>query len=248
MNEDNKQLNSDFPDIGGLMVSKLVVEEKVKPKFIYREKRTREGDSGWRIFAGNESEEYLEDPENVGIYHARHIIEIDPSLRNLLLSGIGSVYEREDEKSKWIKVDDFKLEDDFIVEQRIGETWKIKINNLFEREEDQKDELFYTTGDKSIRIAIWNLPDSRDELEREHKYKILYRDQSLSKTLMTYDFTNSKISKMGYKIKEHDSRREYEVIYGYSIIEKQLLQLAFYYDNEEDEEWAIDTWKSIELV
>ena len=51
-----------------------------------------------------------------------------------------------------------------------------------------------------------------------------------------------------YKIKEHDSRREYEVIYGYSIIEKQLLQLAFYYDNEEDEEWAIDTLKSIELV
>nr|WP_260411341.1 DUF2185 domain-containing protein [Pedobacter cryoconitis] len=47
----------------------MVVDEKIKPRFMYREKRTRREDSGWRIFTGFESEEYSDDPNNTGIYN-----------------------------------------------------------------------------------------------------------------------------------------------------------------------------------
>lgn len=30
-----------FPPIGGLMVSKMVTDQNIKPRFMYREKRTR---------------------------------------------------------------------------------------------------------------------------------------------------------------------------------------------------------------
>jgi len=37
----------------------------------------------------------------------------------------------------------------------------------------------------------------------------------------------------------------FEVIYGFSIIDKQIIQIALYFDNAEDESWAIETWKNI---
>ena len=59
MNEIENINIGDFPPIGGLMVSKLITEKGNKPMFMYREKRTRNEDSGWRIFSGFETDEYL---------------------------------------------------------------------------------------------------------------------------------------------------------------------------------------------
>ncbi|RYY52099.1 MAG: DUF2185 domain-containing protein, partial [Chitinophagaceae bacterium] len=46
----------------------MVVDEKIRPGFLYREKRAQPEDSGWRIFTGLESEEYNDNPDNIGIY------------------------------------------------------------------------------------------------------------------------------------------------------------------------------------
>ena len=81
------------------MVSRMVSEEEKKPLFMYREKRTRPEDSGWRIFSGYESQEYIDNPNNTGIYDPSTILKIDSSIRELLLKGIGSVFERENDKS-----------------------------------------------------------------------------------------------------------------------------------------------------
>lgn len=241
-------MSKDFPDIGGLMISKLIMDEGRKPMFMYREKRERDEDSGWRIFSGEESDEYVNQSENIGIYHAKHILEIEPSLENLLLSGIGSVYERKTEESDWYRVDDFELEDDFMIEDSVGENWIITINNLFEKIEEEGNGFMYTTGDKSVRIAIWNLDQTQEEIYQDHTESIRNRDESESKTLMTYDFSDSEIIRVGYQIEESDERRTYKVIYGYSIINRQVVQIAFYFDKYEDESWAIETWKKIKKI
>jgi len=76
-----------FPPIGGLMVSKMITEGHKKPMFMYRDKRSRPEDSGWRIFSGYESDEYTNDPKNVGIYNPSTILAIDSSIAELLLKG-----------------------------------------------------------------------------------------------------------------------------------------------------------------
>ena len=123
----NREENNfdNFPPIGGLMVSKMVVDKNIKPRFMYREKRTRPEDSGWRIFTGFESEEYNDNPDNIGIYNPSTILKIDPSIEDLLLKGIGSVYEKT-ENDDWYKVTDFDLEDDFMTTHRITEDWTLK--------------------------------------------------------------------------------------------------------------------------
>jgi hypothetical protein len=236
----------DFPPIGGLMVSKMISEEGVQPGFMYREKITRDEDSGWRIFSGLESQEYLDDPENVGIYDPATILEIDPSIAELLLTGVGSVYERETESAGWNKVKDFALEDDYITTHTLTDDWTFEINNLFGRREEEDGELLYTTGDKSVRLAIWlEEGKSKSEIYAEQKEIIETRDQSEAKTLDRYDFSDSDVFRVGYLIKEMDGDKEYSVIYGFNIIDGEVLLSVFYFDDEVDLDWAIGVWKSM---
>jgi len=236
----------DFPPIGGLMVSKEVAEKRHKPAFMYRVKRTRKEDSGWRIFSGLESQEYIDDPNNSGIYHPSTILEIDPSIGPLLLKGVGSVFERKADSIEWYAVTDFTLEGDYIVKHNITEDWKFEINNLFERQVEEDGELLYTTGDKSVRLVIWVIEGKfKNEIYNEYKNVIDTRDQSESRTLDRFDFSDEDVFRIGYLIKEEDERKEYGALYGFNIIDGQVLMTVFYFDNWDDVNWAVEVWKTI---
>lgn len=238
----------DFPRIGGLMISKMVFDQNIKPRFMYREKRTRPEDSGWRIFTGFESEEYTDDPNNTGIYNPSTLLKLDPSMADLLLKGVGSVFEK-DENNEWYEVIDFELEDDYITTNRLTEKWQISINNLFERKVEESGDLLYTTGDKSVRLTIFNRPDkNKEELLEEYQETAKNRDQSLAETLKIFDFSENYVARTGYLIKETDGVKAYSVIYGFSIIAGEVLMAAFYFDNDRDFDWAVETWKHIGLV
>ena len=244
--EDNFE---NFPPIGGLMVSKMVFDKNIKPRFLYREKRTRPEDSGWRIFTGFESEEYTNDSNNVGIYNPLTLLKIEPSLKNILLKGIGSVYERQDDNSEWYKVTDYDLDDDFMTSHKLTENWTIEINNLFERTIEENGDLFYTTGDKSIRIVIWNEENkTKETLYAEQNEIIENRDQSKVKTLQKFSFSNEIVTRIGYSVKEHDENKEYTVIHGFSNVDNQTIQFAIYFDEEEEINWAIETWNNINFA
>jgi hypothetical protein len=226
----------------------MVADEQKKPLFMYREKRSRPQDSGWRIFSGFETQDYTDNPNNTGIYNPSTILKIDQSIEKLLLKGVGSVFERKDYKSEWYEVHDYKLEDDFIVEHKLTDKWSLKINNLFERIKEKNGDLLYTTGDKSLRIAVWNdNGKSQQQIYEEHLQLVNNRDQSKSKTIDIIDLSDGHIKRIGYEIKEKDDNKEYGVLYAFSIINEQLLQMAFYFDNQKDKEWAIKTWEQIKI-
>ncbi|MFT5824217.1 MAG: hypothetical protein ACI8ZM_005483 [Crocinitomix sp.] len=243
-----KETFEDFPAIGGLMISKKVIEEGLKPLFMYREKRSRPEDSGWRIFSGFESDEYTNDPNNTGIYNPSTLLKMDDSVADLLLKGVGSVFERKDQNSDWYSVNDYPLEDDYMVSHNLTENWTIEINNLFERIKEENGDLLYTTEDKSVRIAIWNMDgEAKDEIYKNHQEQVNNRNDTESLTLDSFEFSDEQVYRIGYLVKENDDQKEYSVIYGFSIIDAQVIQLAFYFDNQSDRKWAIETWKEIKL-
>ena len=237
-----------FPPIGGLLVSKMIFEQNRKPRFMYREKSSRKEDSGWRIFSGYESEEYTEDPRNCGIYNPATLLKIDPSVAPVLLKGVGSVYERETEHSDWYRVSDYALADDFMVKHKLTESWTIDINNLFERIVEQNGSLLYTTGDKSVRLNIWREEgQSQAQLKQFYEQVGLSRDQSIAKTVKTFDLSDDSVARVGYQIKEDDGGKSYDVIYTFNLIENEVLQAVFYFDEPADIDWAIETWKNLKL-
>jgi len=164
----------------------------------------------------------------------------------LLLKGIGSVYEKA-ENDEWYKITDFDLEDDFMTTHRITEKWTIEINNLFERSIEEDGTLYYTTGDKSIRLAVWTSDKNKDELYLDYQQNIENRDQAKSKTLEKFEFSDNDMLRIGYLIEENDADKKYAVIYGFSIIDKGIIEMAIYFDEKTDFDWAINTWKNVKF-
>ncbi|EJU23691.1 PF09951 family protein [Peptoanaerobacter stomatis] len=81
-------------EFGYVLATKKLVEEKLPVRFMYREK-SKSGDSGWRFFAGVEDQEYVDDPDNIGIYDIKTITDIDKSIIPYLNSSVGVAFERE---------------------------------------------------------------------------------------------------------------------------------------------------------
>lgn len=83
--------------MGYALAPKSLVERKQKVRFMYRDTPDREEDSGWRFFTGDESDAYVNDPNNIGLYAISTIAEIDPDVIPLLNNPSGTAFEREDE-------------------------------------------------------------------------------------------------------------------------------------------------------
>jgi hypothetical protein len=71
--------------------------------YCYREDPDASEDSGWRFFAGDESDEYANDPSNLAIYDVNTIANYDPSITALLEAPAGSAFER-DSTGKFVPV------------------------------------------------------------------------------------------------------------------------------------------------
>lgn len=83
-------------------VTKKLIEENSKIGFAYREKSDNDTDSGWRFFIGNESQEYVDNPDNLLLYSIEDILKLDESIKSILNSEIYTAFEKSDTKFKQV--------------------------------------------------------------------------------------------------------------------------------------------------
>ena len=93
------------------LVSKKYLEKDGVIRFVYRQEPYNDQDSGWRMFTGLEDDDYANDLENIKLINIGYLLDKDPSLLEPLKNGYGAVFEREDEKTKWEKIEDWEPED-----------------------------------------------------------------------------------------------------------------------------------------
>ena len=62
--------------------------------YMDREEPDNEIDSGWRFMAGDESQEYMDNYLNVGIYDVNTVANYDPDVVAFLESPVGSALAR----------------------------------------------------------------------------------------------------------------------------------------------------------
>lgn len=79
---------------GYVLAPKNVIDSRKNILYMYREKPDNTYDSGWRIFSGDESDEYVNNPHNIGMYDISTISELYPDILPYLNMPIGSVLER----------------------------------------------------------------------------------------------------------------------------------------------------------
>lgn len=93
---------------GGCIATDLITCGAQNVGFMYRETPDGVVDSGWRFMSGSESEEYMNDSNNLSIYDVNTIANYDPDILPFLDAPIGSAYEREGGRGPLAEVYDFK--------------------------------------------------------------------------------------------------------------------------------------------
>ena len=92
--------------IGYIIASNQITKNGKKVGYLYREEPDNENDSGWRVFSGEESQEYADDPTNFAMYNASTIVELDPEIKNLLGLAYPISFERDDASGEFIESSD----------------------------------------------------------------------------------------------------------------------------------------------
>jgi len=98
-------------NFGYVMATKMLVDNKRKVRFMYREEPSNEQDSGWRFFCGDEDQDYTDNPDNIAVYDVNTIIALDESITPYLKADEGTAFEYDVENEKWIKAEDWEPEE-----------------------------------------------------------------------------------------------------------------------------------------
>lgn len=235
-----------FPPIGFVIATKRVVEEENKVCFMYRETPMDPQDSGWRLFAGTETQEYVDIAENSGIYAPTTILMIDDSIRDLLLEPVGSAFEREGPDGDWYGAEGFNADGEETIVHDLGDGWSIELAPDFDAEEEEDGAIVFAGPNRTVRIAFYEMPDKSEEAIYKEHYKFVFdRDESEIPTISNFEFELEDQKLLGFLVEEQDEDRIYQVLYGFTLVGKEIAQFAAYFDDEEDREWAIETWMEL---
>lgn len=89
MNKDSKQAEY-IKKAGGCIVSKNIIEGKGQLKWLIREESTSPVDNGWRFFSDIDTNDYLEDPNNLLVCDFNTVANIEPAIIGIYLMPVGS--------------------------------------------------------------------------------------------------------------------------------------------------------------
>jgi hypothetical protein len=93
---------------GSCIATNMITCDGRKVAFMYREATDHDVDSGWRFMSGFESDEYMDDPDNHGVYDVNTIANYDSDIVSFLDAPVGSTFERENGTGAFVEVFDFE--------------------------------------------------------------------------------------------------------------------------------------------
>jgi len=85
--------------IGSGLASDKITVDGLPVGFMYREEPSFETDSGWRFFSGTESQDYVDNPDNLLIFDVNTIANFDEAIIPYLHMKIGTELERKSDNT-----------------------------------------------------------------------------------------------------------------------------------------------------
>ena len=79
---------------GACFATDMITVDGRRVAFMYREAPDNDVDSGWRFMSGYESDAYMNDSKNHGLYDVNTIANYDPDIIPFLNAPEGSAFER----------------------------------------------------------------------------------------------------------------------------------------------------------
>jgi len=94
------------PHSGGCLATDRITVDGCEVGYMYREDPEEEkADTGWRFFAGDEPEDYINDLRNTGVYAVNTIANYDPAILAYLNTEAPCAFERIPGKREFRRVE-----------------------------------------------------------------------------------------------------------------------------------------------
>jgi hypothetical protein len=90
---------------GAAFATDLITVLGNKIGYMYRDEPDNEYDSGWRFMAGTETEDYMQDANNIDIYDVNTIANYDPDIIPFLDSPFETAFERNEETGEFEEIE-----------------------------------------------------------------------------------------------------------------------------------------------
>jgi hypothetical protein len=87
------QITSVAPGRGSCIATDRITVDGCRVGYCYRVAPRDRVDSGWRFFSGDETQDYIDQPENLGLYDVNTIANCDGGILPVLDAPIGSAYD-----------------------------------------------------------------------------------------------------------------------------------------------------------
>jgi len=84
-----------IPHMGGCMATDRILVDGAPVSYMYREAPTESVSSGWTFMAGDEDQDYADDPNHWAIYEVNTICNYDPSIIQYLQSHPDSAFGKD---------------------------------------------------------------------------------------------------------------------------------------------------------
>lgn len=103
-NEENKKTTF-INNAGGMIITKSLLEGTSKLKWMFRENSANEVDNGWRAIGDTDTQEYINDSENMTVVDFNTFANIEPAILTIYNLPVGTDLEFHIENSKRYFVD-----------------------------------------------------------------------------------------------------------------------------------------------
>lgn len=232
---------------GACIASDQILVGGAKVGYMYRERPDNEMDSGWRFLAGTESEAYMDDPANFGVYDVNTVANYDSEIVPLLEAPSGTAFARDGdgELSEVEPPDDDDDDDtDFPVVEgthQLTPNWSIRLPEPFKRRIEDGELVLWRPG-LTAWISAWN--NQNDESIDNRVAWV--REEIPEGAFDVSEERDGDIARVCFRAPDDDADHDAQPgFYSFVIGASGHLQVAIYFDDEADAEVARSLWRGI---
>jgi hypothetical protein len=226
--------------MGGCIASNRITVDGAPVGMMLREAPDRDEDSGWQFLAGDESQEYLDDPGNSAIYEVNTIANHDPAIIPYLYAVPGQRFDRDPRTGGFVEAPDSEPDpeaeraprgvDVVFHHVRLGDRWAMDLPTPFRRRfEDGGEEIVLWRPCLTFWISTFDWSEPVAE-----RLQFLHSRTSPAATDVQTTRGEGGLMHYSYRLREDSTDAQVASLYLFVVAERGHVQIGTYADREED--------------
>jgi hypothetical protein len=233
-----EQIKQLVAGMGGCVASDRITVEGKQVGSMVREAPDRADDSGWVFLAGDESQVYLDEPNNLSIYDVNTIANYDPSIIPYLYALPGQCYDRVPRTDRFVEAPDSAADHSAarlppgqsVVQGHVGisDDWSIDLPTPFRRRLEDGSLVIWRPS-LTFWIDVVRTPGASvgDSLN------MVRADASPNASDLRASQGNG-LARFSYRVREDTTDAKTPSLYAFIIASQGYVQLGVYGDREDD--------------